>query len=43
MPDAQSDDKDIKAIIQKEMLENKDLIDKSQDAFVSFLRYYKEH
>ena len=25
------------------MLTDKDLIDKSQDAFVSFLRYYKEH
>jgi len=25
------------------MLEDKDMIDKSQDAFVSFIRYYKEH
>ena len=25
------------------MLKDKDLIDKSQDAFVSFIRYYKEH
>ena len=25
------------------MLIDKDLIDKSQDAFVSFVRYYKEH
>ena len=25
------------------MLADKDLVDKSQDAFVSFLRYYKEH
>lgn len=25
------------------MLQDRDLIDKSQDAFVSFIRYYKEH
>ena len=25
------------------MLSDKDLIDKSQDGFVSFIRYYKEH
>ena len=25
------------------MLKDKDVIDKSQDAFVSFIRYYKEH
>ena len=25
------------------MMTNKDLIDKSQDGFVSFIRYYKEH
>jgi ATP-dependent RNA helicase DDX55/SPB4 len=25
------------------LLKDKDLVDKSQDAFVSFLRYYKEH
>lgn len=24
-------------------MKDKDLIDKSQDAFVSFIRYYKEH
>ena len=30
-------------IVQKCMLSDKDLIDKSQEAFVSFIRYYKEH
>jgi ATP-dependent RNA helicase DDX55/SPB4 len=25
------------------MLKDKDIVDKSQDAFVSFIRYYKEH
>ena len=25
------------------MLKDKDLVDKSQDGFVSFIRYYKEH
>jgi len=25
------------------MLSDKDLVDKSQDGFVSFIRYYKEH
>ena len=25
------------------MMEDHDLIDKSQEAFVSFIRYYKEH
>ena len=30
-------------LLQDYMLTDKDLIDKSQDAFVSFLRYYKEH
>ena len=29
--------------IQDSMLKDKDLVDKSQDAFVSFIRYYKEH
>ena len=30
-------------IIQSHMLKEKDFVDKSQDAFVSFIRYYKEH
>ena len=30
-------------MVQGKMLIDKDLIDKSQDAFVSFVRYYKEH
>jgi ATP-dependent RNA helicase DDX55/SPB4 len=30
-------------LIQEKMLSDKDLVDKSQDAFVSFIRYYKEH
>jgi len=34
---------DIQKTIQSSMLKDKDLIDKSQDAFVSFIRYYKEH
>jgi len=25
------------------MMQDHDLVDKSQDAFVSFIRYYKEH
>jgi ATP-dependent RNA helicase DDX55/SPB4 len=25
------------------MLQNKEIVDKSQEAFVSYLRYYKEH
>ena len=32
-----------RSVIQKAMLEDRELIDKSQEAFVSFLRYYKEH
>ena len=43
VPEAKDDEADITEMVHKEMLENKDLIDKSQDAFVSFLRYYKEH
>ena len=30
-------------LIQEKMKSDKDLVDKSQDAFVSFIRYYKEH
>uniref|UniRef100_A0A7S3CT28 Uncharacterized protein n=1 Tax=Strombidium rassoulzadegani TaxID=1082188 RepID=A0A7S3CT28_9SPIT len=30
-------------LIHKEMLQDKDIVDKAQDAFVSFIRYYKEH
>lgn len=29
--------------VQNAMLADKYLVDKSQDAFVSYLRYYKEH
>lgn len=29
--------------VQNAMKEDKLIIDRSQDAFVSFLRYYKEH
>lgn len=29
--------------MQEAMLKDRDLVNKSQDAFVSFLRYYKEH
>ena len=34
---------EIKPKIQNAMKLDKDLVDKSQSAFVSFLRYYKEH
>lgn len=34
---------DVQQLIQKEMMIDHDLVDKSQDAFVSFIRYYKEH
>ena len=30
-------------IVQTQMLQDKDLVDKSQNAFVSYIRYYKEH
>ena len=45
VPEAQSESSnpDLKKLVQDQMLSNKDLIDKSQDAFVSFIRYYKEH
>ena len=33
----------VKSDIQSLMLSDKDVVDKSQDAFVSFIRYYKEH
>ena len=45
-PEATNDDEEEKKLtelVQDYMLSDKDLIDKSQDAFVSFLRYYKEH
>ena len=29
--------------VQTQMLQDKDLVDKSQNAFVSYIRYYKEH
>ena len=34
---------DLKKQVWDLMLADKDLVDKSQDAFVSFIRYYKEH
>ena len=34
---------DIKTIIRKEMVQDKDILDRAQNAFVSFVRYYKEH
>ena len=37
------EEKKLTELVQDYMLSDKDLIDKSQDAFVSFLRYYKEH
>ena len=33
----------VRLTMQEAMLQDRDLVDKSQDAFVSFLRYYKEH
>lgn len=36
-------DKDFSNEIKEYMKLDKDLIDKSQSAFVSFIRYYKEH
>lgn len=41
--EAVDDEADLSKLVQDKMLKDKDLIDKSQDAFVSFLRYYKEH
>lgn len=38
-----SEEQKLTKLVQDYMLTDKDLIDKSQDAFVSFLRYYKEH
>ena len=45
VPEPQSPDstQELTETVQKLMLADKDLIDKSQDAFVSFIRYYKEH
>lgn len=34
---------EIKEKIQGEMKQDRDLIDKASNAFVSFVRYYKEH
>lgn len=33
----------LKSEVWEAMLSDKDLVDKAQDAFVSFVRYYKEH
>ena len=33
----------VRLTMQEAMLKDRDLVNKSQDAFVSFLRYYKEH
>lgn len=33
----------LKETMHAEMMKDRDLVDKSQDAFVSFIRYYKEH
>lgn len=32
-----------RSVLQAAMREDRDLIDKAQEAFVSFVRYYKEH
>jgi ATP-dependent RNA helicase DDX55/SPB4 len=34
---------EIREKIQREMMADKYLVDRSQEAFVSYLRYYKEH
>ena len=34
---------ELSKMVQDSMLKDKDLVDKSQDAFVSYIRYYKEH
>lgn len=41
--ESKSEEQKLTNLVQDYMLTDKDLIDKSQDAFVSFLRYYKEH
>lgn len=41
--DIEEECKELRERMQNQMLKDKDLIDKSQDAFVSFIRYYKEH
>ena len=41
--ESKSEEQKLTKLLQDYMLTDKDLIDKSQDAFVSFLRYYKEH
>lgn len=33
----------LKEMIQNEMKQDRDIIDKASNAFVSFVRYYKEH
>ena len=40
---SESEVKALREEVQTAMMNDKDLIDKSQDAFVSFVRYYKEH
>ena len=37
------DHEKLKEVIQHEMKQDRDLIDKASSAFVSFVRYYKEH
>jgi len=34
---------DPKPVVRAEMMQDRDLIDKASNAFVSFVRYYKEH
>ena len=38
-----SNSKDVYSELKQHMLKDRDLIDKAQNAFVSFIRYYKEH
>jgi len=39
----QEDPDSLKERIQTQMKEDRDLVDKAQNAFVSYVRYYKEH
>ncbi len=41
--DLSMDHEKLKEVIQQEMKQDRDLIDKASSAFVSFVRYYKEH
>jgi ATP-dependent RNA helicase DDX55/SPB4 len=43
LPKNQVDPLEIREKVQSAMLADKYLVDKSQEAFVSYLRYYKEH